>query len=359
MFSVLGGAAPIPCTAAGINTITLTPITNNYLPASYSNYQPIIFTASNTSNGPVTVRLGALAFVKLFTSGLQASAGDIVSAQMYMIAFNANLDSGNGGFQILNVVPPSVIQPVRGTSKNLIIQNGGTPDNQVSVTADEVMLENASGGAARVSNISLTISTGTSGANGLDAGSIASNTFYSVWVIYNGTVISGLLSLSATSPALPGGYTYSARVGWVRTGAASTNLHRILQKGPRAQYQVTPASQTTALPIIASPLGTPYTAQSVTPGFVPSTAQRIQGMLTAGFSANAGFAAIAPNNNYATSGAGSSPYPPVAMTLQGVVGIFNSTFDLLLESTNIYTGQTGISTTALCLCLGWEDNNGT
>jgi hypothetical protein len=54
------------------------------------------------------------------------------------------------------------------------------------------------------------------GANGLDTGAEAADTWYSVWVIAkaDGTVAS-LLSLSATAPTMPATYLYKRRVGWV------------------------------------------------------------------------------------------------------------------------------------------------
>jgi hypothetical protein len=57
-----------------------------------------------------------------------------------------------------------------------------------------------------------------SGANGLDTGSQANSTWYSIWVIYNPTTdtVAGLFSTSTTSPTLPAGYTKKRRVGWVR-----------------------------------------------------------------------------------------------------------------------------------------------
>jgi hypothetical protein len=56
-----------------------------------------------------------------------------------------------------------------------------------------------------------------SGANGLDTGAAANNTWYSVWVIAkaDGSVAS-LLSLSSTAPTMPATYIYKRRVGWTR-----------------------------------------------------------------------------------------------------------------------------------------------
>ena len=55
-----------------------------------------------------------------------------------------------------------------------------------------------------------------SGINGLDTGSEAGSTWYSVWVVSGATGTGGLLSTHATAPTLPAGYNVAKRrVGWV------------------------------------------------------------------------------------------------------------------------------------------------
>lgn len=360
MFDIAGAAGAIPCTATGTNAITLTPITNFYQPPAYADYQIVSFTAANSASGPVTIQLGALAFINLYMpSGLQANSGDIISGHFYIAAYIGTLNTGSGGFQIFNASTPSVVQPIQSGFKNLKITNGGTPTTQVAVTADQVMLQTAAGGAAAVRSVNVTISTGTSGANGLDSGSVASSTFYAVYVIFNGSTIAGLISLSATSPTLPAGYTYFARVGWVVTDG-STNLQGTLQYGRRVQYLVGVAA-TTDLPYIANGVLSAWTAYSVT-GVVPSTASRISiaasaEVITAGTSNLV--LIVAPNNSYGV-GSITAPYPPYAVnTVSNAIGTFvwNTVFEFTLESTNIYAGatQTG-DMIANLFCLGWEDN---
>lgn len=66
-----------------------------------------------------------------------------------------------------------------------------------------------------------------SGAGGLDTGTVAADTFYAVYVIADSTGYNsptGLLSLSATAPVIPGGYDMFRRVGYVLTDATSDNL---------------------------------------------------------------------------------------------------------------------------------------
>jgi len=367
MYAIVGAQGAIPCTATGTNSYTLTPNTNYYQPASYQNFQIVAFVVPNSSTGLVSARLGPLAFINVYMpSGLQAGSGDLTVGAYVIMAFNAALNAGAGGFQVFNATTPSVIQPVQGVFKNLLITNSvGTPDTIISLTADEVMLENTPGGTVKVGGggvgVNLSINTTTSGANGLDTGSMAANTFYSVWVIFNASIpaTAGLISLSPTTPTLPSGYAYKARVGWVRTGAASTNLHRIRQAGRRAQYVVTPASQTTALPNIAN--GTAGTSSATAPVFasvavqganlfVPATASEIIVVATNVWNNQAAAGVtIAPNTNYAGRASTNPPPYDTASTQAGTI-----TTSMELESANIFWASSaaggGIS------CLGWLDN---
>jgi hypothetical protein len=367
MFSITGAMGAIPCTATGTNAISLTPLTNYYLPGAYANYQVVSFVAANSATGAVTIQLGALAFINLYMpSGLQANSGDITANKFYIAAYNAALNSGNGGFQVFNASTPSVVQPIQGTFKNLIVTNGATPDTQILVTADEIMLQTTGGGSAAVGSINITITTTTRGANGLDAGSMGDASWYAVYVIYNGTTIAGLISLSGTNPTLPSGYIYFARVGWMRTGPSSTNLCRTIQYNRRAQYIPTPSSQTPNLPTMNSGFGGFWTAVAVG-NFVPPTASSVQGVVTATWSVSTTVNtwAVAPNSNYGTPAPNlnTSPFPVAGSQLYLSGGTSDLVWsecrpiDLTLETTNIYVGAENLSGTAVILpCLGWNDN---
>ena len=54
-----------------------------------------------------------------------------------------------------------------------------------------------------------------SGANGLDTGTEANNTWYAVFVISGTNGVAGLLSTSDSSPTMPSGFTFRRRLGWV------------------------------------------------------------------------------------------------------------------------------------------------
>jgi len=79
-----------------------------------------------------------------------------------------------------------------------------------------------------VASSQLTIdSEASAGANAIDTGSVAANTSYYVFVIYNPTTTTtaGLFSLSRTSPTLPSGYTKKRFLGYVRTDGDSDFIY--------------------------------------------------------------------------------------------------------------------------------------
>ena len=347
MFNVTGQQGNIPCTASGTNAITLTPNTNYYLPASYTNAQIASFKAVATSSGAVTVQIGGLALVKLFTgAGVQANSGDVVLNTHYAVQYWGDLDSGAGGFIILNATVTAVANPVVSSFSKLRIANGGVPNNQVAVSANGIVVQNASGGTTRLTTVSVTISTLTTGANGLDTGTVAASSFYAAFVIFNpGTsTTAGLLSLSETNPALPSGYTYSARVGVVATDG-SANLMRSIQLGKRFQYVVS-ASVTTAYPPIGTTTSATLASMSVTTT-VPTSNSIAVIHLFAGNSTT-GTIAISPNNLTSPTSLTVNPSPLAVSSGISLAGSF------ILEAAAIYAAtSTG---TLSVFCVGWEDN---
>jgi hypothetical protein len=239
--------------------------------------------------------------------------------------------------------------PCMGQQRGLVITV--TTDTQATIAADEVVLGDTYGGRTRQTAVSLTVATGTTGANALDAGTVAANTWYAVHVIYNPTTrtVAGLLSTSATAPTLPGGYTYAARFGWVLTDGSSL-LKRTIQRGADAQYALASGTNTTTLPTIGSGAQTGWRTVAVS-GFAPSTATSINATVVA---TTAQATALAPNSSV-YSATLASPRPPIC-TKAGTIGSsidFNSnTGSFVLESTNVYyTGDAN----SVASCIGWRD----
>ncbi len=190
--------------------------------------------------------------------------------------------------------------------------------------------------------------------NGLDAGAIASATWYAIHAIAKPDGTRGwLASLSGTSPTLPSGYTFSARMGWVRTVSSGSpfKLMGTKQYGRRVQY-VGGLAQTTVVPVMDSGIKgsgidtlTPTWAAVAVANFIPSTASEIIGTMRA----SGGNLMLAANNSY--SGRNQTNGPPYS---DGSINNLQIGFSLILESANIYW----VSDTAgnQLLCQGWVDN---
>jgi hypothetical protein len=218
-----------------------------------------------------------------------------------------------------------------------------TSNTAVTVTATQIAIGSTTG-TYTPNTISLTLSTGTTGANALDTGTVASSTWYAVWAIYNETTVAGLLSLSATTPTMPSGYTHKGRIGWVRTDG-SANLLRTVQYGTRAQY-ITPAA---GYPLMASGSTSSTWSAISTANYAPSTASG----LVVGLSKLTTSSAVAahPNNVLPTAGSLAALYIggngnfDEPLVIQGL---------LLLESSSVY--YLSGSASGAFFAQGWIDN---
>ena len=366
--SIASAATTSIGTATG-NFVTITgAVTITSLGAAAAGTRRIVKFAS-----ALTLTYNAASLILPGAANFIVGAGDILhfmglgGSNWQCAGYQAVVDLNMNGDKITGLAPgisatdaanlSQIVPGVQGGFKNLKITNGATPNTQVALTADQAVLFNAANAAYLATGISLpTISTGSVGANALDAGTVAASTWYSVWVIYNGVTVAGLLSTSATAPTLPSGYTYKARLGWVKTDASSILL-RILQLGRNAQYLVTSSSNTAAMPLMSSGIQGSVTVPTWIPvsinSYIPSTAAILIGSLTnTSAGANYDEALIAPNNSYGALASATNP-PPI-YTNTGSAGYGPALqFRFMLESTNIYWASSG---TSYLWCLGWEDN---
>lgn len=183
----------------------------------------------------------------------------------------------------------------------LVVKTNTTnPNFQVDVSASRLSVQ-----GVLLSSVAATADITVSGANGLDTGVEANSTWYAVHVITNdtGSLVAALLSTSATSPTLPGGYTKFRRVGYVRNNASS-NLVHFYQDDELVTYNDRPANAFYS-PTIA---GTTDTTQSVV-AYVPP------GVSSVMFDANVGvnststaFATPAANFQLRTDSSGAYHY---------------------------------------------------
>lgn len=221
-----------------------------------------------------------------------------------------------------------------------ILNNTGTPNSQIDIAADQVIMTQLSSATAILATaVALTVNTSTTGANGLDTGSRASSTWYNLFLISNGSTTSGLASLSATAPTLPSGYIYFMRIGAMLTDG-SGNFFKTRIVGNRAQYQASRAMSTVSSATLTA---------VATGNFVPPTATRIQ----LGMNDNTpGQLAVLTPNNTAYSGVLLSPLPPLYSGGTSTQNVFGYG-EIVLESTNIFGAiASGILTP---WCYGWFD----
>ncbi len=284
-------------------------------------------------------------------AGSAVAIGDIAGAGHWVdFQYDATLDK----WVLLN--PATGISPasasIQGAFKNLQASATGLSAN-ISVTADEIVVENSSNAYQTLRGVNLTISGASSGvANGLDTGTFATSAWYSVWIIWNGTTISGLLSLSATAPTLPSGYTHKARVGWIRTdGTANKYPLSFIQIGRNVSYKVASGSNVPNLLVATSgavgSVSNPTWGAVSMVAYVPPTASAVLIVLAVPAT---GTAMVAPNNAYGVYNSTANPPPIMISAAAGIQ--FNFSHNLLLESTNIYWA----SSAGEIAIAGWTDN---
>jgi len=223
-----------------------------------------------------------------------------------------------------------------------------------TITAGQIILQTASDGAAYLaSSVNVTLNSATSGAGGLDTGSLAASSWYYVYLIYNGTTVNALMSASATSPTLPFGYTYvTSAIGAVRTDG-SKNFLGFIQYGRDWQYVV--GNNLSSLPQMISgssgSVSTPTWTSVATGDFVPSTAAKIT-LSLATINTATMIAMAAPNSNYGGYQSTTNLPPLLCVSIasenwESFVGEF------VLESSNIYYTASG---GGYLYCLGFTLN---
>jgi hypothetical protein len=360
------------------NALVITDPGFNGSDGSIINFLPLV-----TNSGAATITIPGTGFnnipiVKDTTGGAVTLTGGELNAGPLQNVVSVVYSALESNFHLLNTVIASAsgaTSPLCG-AVGLKITNGGSPNAVISLTANQIVMQTAAGLTINRSNVSLTninITTGNSvsTANGMDGEAPGNSNWLYVWAIDNGAAPAGLVSLAGgngLAPILPSGYTYKCRLGAVRVDGGGA-LFRTLQFGPETQYVVTPATNTAALPVITSSFGSYWTANTVSnavpPSAIKAMAQFSSQFTNATSTASTVHAAVAPNNNYATTPT-SSAFPPCAAYYADAGGITagyslaqNQVCVFALESANVYTGilsTANITAVATLSALGWRDN---
>ena len=362
MFNQVAQMVAIPSNAAGTNAITLTPIGSAPALANYQNFSSFRFVAAATSTGPVTAQYQALGFLNVYLSDgvTQASTGNVVIGQEYVLVFAQFLNGGAGGFFLEAAAVPAQTQSAGSALTNLLIVSSGLTCN---VTYDELVMNNVTGGALRATAQSFTINSANVGVvNGLDTGALAANNWYAVWGISNGSTSGGLLSLSYTNPTMPAGYTFKKRIGALPTTGAVV-FFAIRQAQRKAQYVLAAganlrnfATGTAGTYSATSPTLAAVQVQGLATSILPVSAIATEivavNKLNNGATANV---LVAPNVNW--GGVNSGPLGSIGAAWpiwlpNGAAQ--NTTVEMLLESNSIAWASDAAG--GAISCLGWTDN---
>ena len=156
------------------------------------------FKVVNTNTGASTVNINSLGAKDLKILGGDLSAGDLSVGNFVEVVYNESLDY----FEL---------QAQRLLPKQITIANGTDTSHDIDFTAGNFDFDDQSGQAtlsAITKQIDAPWAEGTN-AGGLDTGTVAADTFYYLFAIYNPTTQTSdaLFSASKTSPTLPSGYT--------------------------------------------------------------------------------------------------------------------------------------------------------
>lgn len=253
----------------------------------------------------------------------------------------------NTVWELLN--PASVAAPPAGSFKNLSIKVAS--NTTVTVVADSVVTTD--GTTSQTTAVNATCNLGSNGAvNRLDTGTIAIDSWYAIWVIAKPDGTTGTLaSLSATAPTMPTGYTFKARLGWVRTIHASATLYGTWQFGRLARYVVGLAQTSTYLQMSSASTAWPTAVAWAT--FAPSTASHID-VIMSGTGVGTQIIIQADSTN-SPAGTAANPTIGEATAFSTATVTVSNSVSLMLTSANIYWGNAGTSTQFL-FAAGWTDN---
>ncbi len=188
-----------------------------------------------------------------------------------------------------------------------IANDATTPNTKLTIASGACIDSTAT--FQMINNGTITIDAATTGVNGLDTGSLAASTVYAVYLIedpISSNAIGGLISLSATAPLMPFGYSAFRLIGYITTDGSSHFLKGYWSAGNGAKRTFTYDA-----PIIALTGGTQtsYTGVALTT-FVPAV-NNTAVVLYSDFTANAA-ADIESLQGYNSTGDAVTIIAPVA-----------------------------------------------
>lgn len=354
---------PLAVIQSSVASATISSDQNDYAIAATVAYERLNVTTASVLTGITNGAAGrvlTLYNVGTATLTLAANSSSSTSGNRFLVTKPIYLRAGSGialqydgtstGWRPQNLLQAD---PPASLFTNLAIKVAS--NTTATITASNVVMTDGTY-FLPTGTLSATLNLGSSGnVNQLDAGSIASATWYYVFAISNGITMGTLASLSATAPALPSGYTFFARVGTLRTATGVAQLMGTSQLGRYVQY-ISGLAQTSVLPkLFNGATGTysasaPIWASTSIAALVPPTASQIAVNASNTWSANsASPTLVAPNTGY---GGPSSVNPPPICIPADFPDARSAT--MLVESSAV--GCVGSGAGSGAVVSGWTEN---
>lgn len=309
--------------------------------------------AVNTAN----IANSAITYAKIQNE----SAGTILGNGTGGSAAPQELVLGTGlSFSSGNISAPAF--PPSAAFKNLAIKVATT--TTVAGSADFATLTTSGSTSFVTVPLTGTINFASTGVvNGIDSGTLANTTIYAIYGICQTATSTGggwLASTSFTTPLMPAGYNYKARLGAVATTTTTSvaALYGTWQLGRELQF-IGGLAGTTTFPLLAQgSAGTydntnPTWATVSTTKFMPSTASKVNLTAVTNYSGNTTVnLSVAPSTYY--GGKNTATLTPAFFDNNSatVGGAFNIT--MLLESQAVRWTSGGAG--GAIWLVGWEDN---
>jgi hypothetical protein len=257
-------------TAGTATALTLTPVPAIQAYAANQRFS-VKFSVTAGANPTLNVSAKGPKNLKQYDANGLKIAAAFVADQISDVVYD-------GVDWVLLAQVPSALVGTTGSARNLKMVAAGT-NAVAAITADELTVSNAAGQYQTLRNVSVSVNLAAAGLNGLDTGSMATNTWYATYVIWNPNTNArgAIASLNYTAPALPAGYTHWAFIESVRVGVTVTRILPFLKLGTDTMFVPTAGTDIPAdFPVLVNGgTATTFTAVSLQ-GFIPPNAKSAQ-----------------------------------------------------------------------------------
>lgn len=281
--------------------------------------------------------------------GAQSSVTSLVvaSGERWMITAD-----GNGNYRADRITSNTLVSSAPLSAfQNLTA--GWASNTTATLSIGEIAVEDTASNLRKINGRSITYNTATTGAGGLDTGTLAASTWYYGYIIYNATTdtAQSLFSLSSSAPTLPSGYTFSSSAITAFRTDGSKHLLGFIQKGREWQYIV--GDNLSALPTLATgsqgSVSVPTYVSTAWSTIAPTNVAKLYMM---GIGLTSTTTLVAPNNSYGSNASTSNPPPLNADCTGANTSIFRA--DIIPESANLY--YAGNAATSAAFCFGFQIN---